>query len=105
VWAIATGVSEAVAAYNFRDVLENEWLLAISGIVSVAFGALLIFAPGDGILAVLWLIGIYAIVAGILYIAAGLQLRSVHEKLQPLEKAMGGAGQPTASTPRASAGS
>lgn len=105
VWAIATGVSEAVAAYSFREVLENEWLLAISGIVSVAFGALLIFAPGDGILALLWLIGVYAIVAGILYIAAGLRLRSVHEKLQPLEKAMGGAGQQTASNPPASAGS
>jgi uncharacterized membrane protein HdeD (DUF308 family) len=105
VWAIATGVAEAVAAYSFRDVLENEWLLAISGIVSVAFGALLIFAPGDGILALLWLIGIYAIAAGILYIAAGLRLRSVHEKLQPLEKAMGGASQQTASNPPASAGS
>jgi uncharacterized membrane protein HdeD (DUF308 family) len=105
VWAIATGVAEAVAAYSFRDVLENEWLLAISGIVSVAFGALLIFAPGDGILALLWLIGIYAIAAGILYIAAGLRLRSVHEKLQPLEKAMSGASQQTASNPPASAGS
>jgi uncharacterized membrane protein HdeD (DUF308 family) len=105
VWAIATGVAEAVAAYSFREVLENEWLLAISGIVSVAFGALLIFAPGDGVLALLWLIGFYAILAGILYIAAGLRLRSVHEKLQPLEKAMGGAGQQTASNPRASAGS
>jgi uncharacterized membrane protein HdeD (DUF308 family) len=105
VWAIATGVAEAVAAYSFREVLENEWLLALSGIVSVAFGALLIFAPGDGVLALLWLIGFYAILAGILYIAAGLRLRSVHEKLQPLEKAMGGAGQQTASNPRASAGS
>lgn len=104
VWAIATGVSEAVAAYSFREVLENEWLLAISGIVSVAFGALLIFAPGDGVLALLWLIGIYAIAAGILYIAAGLRLRSVNEKLQPLEKAMTGAGQQTSSDPRASAG-
>jgi uncharacterized membrane protein HdeD (DUF308 family) len=105
VWAIATGVAEAVAAYSFREVLENEWLLAISGIVSVAFGALLIFAPGDGVLALLWLIGFYAIFAGILYIAEGLRLRNVHEKLQPLEKAMGGAGQQTASDPRASAGS
>ena len=104
VWAIATGVAEAVAAYSFRDVLENEWLLAISGIVSVAFGALLIFAPGDGVLALLWLIGIYAIAAGILYIAAGLRLRSVNEKLQPLAKAMTGAGQQTSSDSRASAG-
>ena len=87
VWAIATGISEVVAAYNFRQVLENEWLLAISGIVSIAFGALLIVSPGDGVFAVLWLIGYFAILAGILYIAAGLRLRGVHEKLRPLEKA------------------
>jgi uncharacterized membrane protein HdeD (DUF308 family) len=91
VWAIATGVSEAVAAYQFRQVLENEWLLAISGVVSVVFGGFLIVAPGDGILAVLWVIGYYAIFAGILYIAAGFRLRGVHEKLQPLEKAVGSA--------------
>jgi uncharacterized membrane protein HdeD (DUF308 family) len=91
VWAIATGVAEAVAAYSFREVLENEWLLAISGVISIAFGALLIVAPGDGIFAVLWLIGYYAIFAGIVYIAAGLRLRSVHEKLQPIEKALGSA--------------
>ena len=89
VWAIATGVAEAVAAYSFRQVLENEWLLAISGVISIAFGILLIVAPGDGIFAVLWLIGYYAILAGILYIAAGLRLRSVHEKLNPIEKAVG----------------
>jgi uncharacterized membrane protein HdeD (DUF308 family) len=94
VWAIATGVSEAAAAYSFREVLENEWLLAISGVVSVAFGVLLIFEPGDGVLAVLWLIGFYAIFAGVMYIGAGLRLRSVHEKLAPVEKAMGaGSGQ------------
>ena len=92
VWAIATGITEVVAAYNFRQVLENEWLLALSGIVSVVFGALLIVSPGDGVFAVLWLIGIYAILAGIVYVAAGLRFRGVHEKLQPLEKAMGAMG-------------
>jgi uncharacterized membrane protein HdeD (DUF308 family) len=95
VWAIATGVSEAVAAYQFQQVHENEWLLAIGGVVSIVFGVFLIVAPGDGIFAVLWVIGYYAIFAGIMYIAAGFRLRGVHEKLQPLEKALGTPGQPT----------
>jgi uncharacterized membrane protein HdeD (DUF308 family) len=105
VWAIATGVSEAVAAYSFRQALENEWLLAISGVVSVVFGVFLIVAPGDGIFAVLWVIGYYAIFAGIMYIAAGIRLRGVHEKLQPLEKAFASGGQPTATDPSAPASS
>jgi uncharacterized membrane protein HdeD (DUF308 family) len=104
VWAIATGVSEAVAAYQFRQVLSNEWLLAVSGVVSVIFGAFLIVAPGDGVYAVLWVIGYYALFAGIMYIAAGLRLRGVHEKLQPLDKALSG-GQPQATDRSATAGS
>jgi uncharacterized membrane protein HdeD (DUF308 family) len=86
VWSIATGITEVVAAYNFRQVLENEWLLVISGVISLAFGVLLIVAPGTGIFAVLYLIGYYAIFAGIVYIGMGLRLRSVHEKLQSFEK-------------------
>jgi uncharacterized membrane protein HdeD (DUF308 family) len=100
VWAIATGVAEAVAAYQFRQVLSNEWLLAISGVISVIFGAFLIVAPGDGVYAVLWVIGYYALFAGIMYIAAGLRLRGVHEQLQPLEKALSGS-QPKATNPSA----
>jgi uncharacterized membrane protein HdeD (DUF308 family) len=104
VWAIATGVSEAVAAYQFRQVLSNEWLLAVSGVVSVIFGAFLIVAPGDGVYAVLWVIGYYALFAGIMYIGAGLRLRGVHEKLEPLDKALSG-GQPQATDRSAAAGS
>ena len=79
-WAIATGVSEAVASYQFRQVLSNEWLLAISGVVSVIFGAFLIVAPGDGVYAVLRAIGYNVLFAGVMY-AARLRLRGLHEKL------------------------
>jgi uncharacterized membrane protein HdeD (DUF308 family) len=84
VWAIATGVSEAVAAYQFRAVLENEWLLVLSGVVSFGFGALLIVAPGAGIYAVLALIGYYALLAGIIYLGVAYRLRSVHKKVAPI---------------------
>jgi uncharacterized membrane protein HdeD (DUF308 family) len=102
VWAIATGIAEAAAAYQFRQVLENEWLVALSGVISVVFGVFLIASPGDGILAVLWIIGFYAILAGITYLAVGIQLRGVHEKLAPMERA---AAQSSASKSRAPAGS
>jgi uncharacterized membrane protein HdeD (DUF308 family) len=109
VWAIATGVAETVAAYSLRQVLQNEWLLAISGVISIVFGVYLIAAPGDGILAVLWLIGIYAILAGILYIGLGFRLRTVHEKVKPLDQALSGStgapGQSTSTTPSAPTGS
>jgi uncharacterized membrane protein HdeD (DUF308 family) len=80
VWAIATGVSEAVAAFQFRAVLENEWLLVLSGVISVAFGVLLIFEPGTGVFAVLALIGFYALFAGVIYLGVAYRLRSLREK-------------------------
>jgi len=51
-------------------------ILALAGIVSVAFGMILFFFPGAGILSILWLVGIYGIVFGLLFIVPAFQLRS-----------------------------
>jgi uncharacterized membrane protein HdeD (DUF308 family) len=75
VWAIVTGVGEVVSAYTMRAVIDREWLLALSGVISVGFGVLLLVAPGSGVLAVLWLIGYYAIFAGVMYLAMAFRLR------------------------------
>ncbi len=53
-WAIVTGIFEVVAAVDLRKEIEGEWLLGLSGIASVVFGALLVGFPGAGALAVLW---------------------------------------------------
>jgi uncharacterized membrane protein HdeD (DUF308 family) len=76
VWALVTGILEIVAAIRLRKSIENEWLLGFSGVVSVLFGLLLIAHPGAGALGVLWIIGAYAIVFGVLQIAHGFNLRS-----------------------------
>jgi len=76
-WAIITGVLELVAAVRLRKVINNEWWLILSGIVSVLFGVVLVAAPGSGALAVVWLIGSYAIVFGVLLLALAVRLRSM----------------------------
>ncbi len=40
-WAIVTGIMEIVAAFAIREFVSREWVLALAGIVSVAFGILL----------------------------------------------------------------
>jgi uncharacterized membrane protein HdeD (DUF308 family) len=76
-WAMVTGVIEIVAAIQMRKHISNEWMLALSGVASVLFGVLLLIWPVAGILAVVWLIGAYAVVFGILLIALGIRLRNM----------------------------
>jgi len=74
-WAIATGVLEIAAAIRLRREIEGEWLLILSGLVSVVFGAVLVARPGAGALAVLWLIGSFAVVFGALLVVLALKAR------------------------------
>jgi uncharacterized membrane protein HdeD (DUF308 family) len=76
-WAIGTGIFEIIAAIQMRKYISGEWLMVVSGIASVIFGALLVLNPGAGALAVVWLIGAYAIVFGILLLALGFRLRGL----------------------------
>ena len=82
-WAIVTGVLEIIGAIRLRKVISNEWLMGFSGAVSIVFGALVLAQPGTGALAVVFLFGYYAILAGISQIALGLRLRRLGEVLQP----------------------
>jgi uncharacterized membrane protein HdeD (DUF308 family) len=107
VFAIATGVGQVSAAYTLRS-LGNTFWLGLSGVVSVVFGVLLISQPNTGVLAVLWLIGFYAIFAGILSIAFGIQLKSMGNDVDDLEAkvnaALGGATSTTGSSPSSTTG-
>jgi uncharacterized membrane protein HdeD (DUF308 family) len=75
-WAIITGILEIAAAIRLRREITNEWLLAITGILSVGMGIVLIVQPLTGSLAIIWIIGAYALISGIVWISLGLRLRS-----------------------------
>jgi uncharacterized membrane protein HdeD (DUF308 family) len=74
-WAIAHGIFEIVGAIKLRKEIDNEWWLILAGALSVLFGILVLAAPGAGALGLIWVIGAYSIVFGILLVGLSLRLR------------------------------
>jgi len=74
-WAIVTGVFEIAAALSGWLPVAQEWSLALAGVLSVLLGVLLVILPGVGLLSLVWLIGVYAIVFGVLLLIRAFQLR------------------------------
>lgn len=77
-WAIVTGVLEVVTAIRLRKVIAGEVLLVLSGLASVALGVLLAIWPISGALAMVWLLGVYALVFGALLLGLSIRLRAMH---------------------------
>jgi uncharacterized membrane protein HdeD (DUF308 family) len=84
-WAIVTGILQIVGAIRLRQEIEGEWALILGGILSVIFGVLLAVMPGVGILALIWLIGAYALVSGVLLIVLAFRVRNETEAREQAE--------------------
>jgi uncharacterized membrane protein HdeD (DUF308 family) len=79
--AIMRGVFEVAAAIRLRKVIDDEWVLGISGALSVLFGALLLARPVVGLAVLAMLMGCFMIAVGAMQIVLSLRLRKVHSRL------------------------
>lgn len=75
-WAIVTGILELVAAFELRRHLPGELWWVLAGLCSILFGLFLVWQPGAGALAVVWLIGAYAIAFGVFLLGLAFLLRA-----------------------------
>ena len=66
---------------ELRKEIQGEFLLFLGGLASVLFGLILMVRPGVGALAVIWLIGVYAVVFGIILVGLAFRARSFAKKL------------------------
>jgi uncharacterized membrane protein HdeD (DUF308 family) len=74
-WAIVTGAMQVWGAIKLRKEIQGEWLLGLSGSLSILLGIVLLLQPAAGALAVVWWIGAFAIIMGFVYIGLALKLR------------------------------
>lgn len=74
-WSLVHGVLEIIGAIKIRKEIDNEWWLILSGALSALFGLILLIMPGAGALALVWIIGAYAIVFGALLVGFAFRLK------------------------------
>jgi uncharacterized membrane protein HdeD (DUF308 family) len=79
IWSVITGLFEIMAAIRLRKEIEGEWLLGLSGAISILLGigivALVLPSPAATILSAAWLIAIYAFIVGVVLIAEAFRLK------------------------------
>ena len=77
IWALILGVFDFVVAFSYHQPAGREILLIITGLLSILFAGILFFRPVAAALGLVWVIGIYAIVIGVLLIIRAFRLHSM----------------------------
>ena len=76
IWSIVRGIGDLLTVLWWRSQSRSLAELIVGGLVSIVFGAWLLSAPAQGALAVIWVIGLYAVIVGALMTIFALRLRS-----------------------------
>ena len=74
-WAIITGILQIVQALRLRRVIDGEWALIVGGLASVIFGVLLAIWPKEGLIALVWIFGVFAVVFGVMQLVLANRVR------------------------------
>jgi len=79
-WAFVLGALRLAAAIQMRREIDDWWLPALSGALSIAFAALLVITPGAGALVITWLIGWFAAFIGVLLLMLAFRVRRLQHE-------------------------
>ena len=74
-WALVTGVAEISTAIRLRREIDGEWAMILSGALSILFAVALLASGAIGIFTLVWVIGVYAVVFGVLLLIAAFRVR------------------------------
>jgi uncharacterized membrane protein HdeD (DUF308 family) len=80
VFAFFEGIANVISAISGGRAGEPRWgTLLIEGVLSIAIAALIVLSPARMALAMVWVLGFWAIVTGALRIGAAIRLRKIIE--------------------------
>jgi uncharacterized membrane protein HdeD (DUF308 family) len=91
-WAVVAGLFEVIAAFRADQPAGTRALYVLSGLVSVAFGAVLFARPGVGAITLALLFGLFNLIYGVSALVQGIELRRTGKTLHSLIHGPGAAG-------------
>lgn len=84
-WALFKGLIELMAGIALRDEVQGEWILILTGILTIAFGFFALMLPFTESVAAVWMLGLYALLNGTLWVVIGFEARSLASELVEVE--------------------
>lgn len=87
-WSFVLGVFEIMASIDMWGEIKDAIWFGISGVLSIAFGVVVAWRPGVGLLAMLWLMGVYAIIAGAAQLYGSYRVHQFHTAVKSTVGAM-----------------
>ena len=81
IWMIMSGTVELTAAIQLRNVISNEFWLGLLGVITLAAGFYVVLSPGIGLLALVYTVGIYGVLAGIALIGFAFRIKNFGSQL------------------------
>ena len=79
---VITGVIELVAAIQLKSAIPGEWSMIYCAALSILLGILLFIVPSAGTQGLVWVIGLFAMVLGILLIMVALRVRGLQSEIE-----------------------
>lgn len=80
-WAVVAGIIATLGALSMRSVPGSGWGWGLFwGLVTLAFGCALIFSPRESVSVIAWIIGLYAVLSGIVLVVLGFVVRAVGKR-------------------------
>jgi uncharacterized membrane protein HdeD (DUF308 family) len=79
--AILLGALLVMLGIKVRKVTEKEWLLYLTGGLSVLFGVLIVLNPGAGAISVVYIIAAWAIITGLLKVFFSFKIKNLPDRI------------------------
>ena len=83
-WAFIGGILEFITAFGSGESAGMRAMFLLGGLVSVAFGVVLVARPGVGALTLALLFGLYTLIFGVSEIVLGAELRHSGQNQRPV---------------------